>query len=88
MYGSKKGYNSLIKTSLSLTSHLLTDAEYVWLADLLSSPDVYMYNETLERFVPVTIGDNNYEYRTYANSKLTPLQLVINFTDEYNSQFL
>lgn len=88
LYGSKKTYSSTAKTSMALTSHLLTDSEYTWLADLFNSTDVYMFDTVLDRFVPVSIGENNYEYRTYLNSKLTTLQLSINFTDEYNSQFL
>jgi hypothetical protein len=88
LYGSKKGYAANVKTSLLLTSHLLTDAEYNWLADLFNSPDVYVFNTTLDRWVPVNIADTNYEYRTYKNSRLTPLQFTINFTDDYNSQFL
>ena len=88
MYGSKKGYASNVKVSLSLTSHLLTDDEYTWLADMFNSPDVYFYSATLDRWVPCTIADSNYEYRTYKNSRLKPLQFTINFTDEYNSQYL
>ncbi len=88
MYGSKKGYASNVKVSLSLTSHLLTDDEYTWLADLFNSPDVYFFSTTLDRWVPCNIADSNYEYRTYKNSRLKPLQFTINFTDEYNSQYL
>lgn len=88
MYGSKRGYASTTKNVLSVTSHLLTEAEYTWLADLFSSTDVYMYNSVIDRFVPVTISDSNYEYRTYLNSRLTPLQFTVQFSDEYNSQYL
>lgn len=88
MYGSKKGYAATTKASMALTSHLLTDAEYTWLADLFSSPDVYFFSDTLDRWVPCTIQDNNYEYRTYKNSRLKTLQFTINYTDSYNSQYL
>lgn len=88
LYGSKRGYNSSVKTTLSITSHLLTDAEYVWLADMLNSPDVYIFNSDLDRFVPVVITDSNYEYRTYMNSRLTPLQFTVQYSDDYNTQFL
>ncbi|MCL5459759.1 hypothetical protein M3M33_14075, partial [Loigolactobacillus coryniformis] len=88
MYGSKKGYGSNVKVSLALTSHLLTDGEYEWLADLFNSPDVYFFSTVLDRWVPCSIGDSNYEYRTFKNSRLKPLQFNINFTDEYNSQYL
>lgn len=88
MYGSRRAYNTVTKVTMNLTSHLLSDQEYSWLADLFSSPDVYMYHETLDRFIPVTIGDTNYEYRTYLNSRLTPLSFNIQFTDTFNSQYL
>lgn len=88
MYGSKKGYGANVKTALKLTSHLLTEQEYNWLADLFNSPDVYIYNSTLDKFVPVTITETNYEFRTYMNSKLTPLEFSVQFSDDYNSQFL
>jgi len=88
LYGSKRVYNTLSKVSLNMTSHLLTDDEYSWLADLFQSSDVYMYHEALDRFIPVTIGDNNYEYRTYLNSRMTPLNFTVQFTDTFNSQYL
>jgi len=88
MYGSRRAYNTATKTTLNLTSHLLSDEEYSWLADLFSSPDVYMFDTVLDRFVPVTINDTNYEYRTYLNSRLTPLSFSVQFTDTYNSQYL
>ena len=88
MYGSRRAYNTVTKVTMNLTSHLLSDEEYSWLADLFSSPDVYMYHETLDRFIPVTISDTNYEYRTYLNSRLTPLSFNIQFTDTFNSQYL
>lgn len=88
MYGSKKGYASTVKVSLALTSHLLSADEYTWLADMFNSPDVYFFSTVLDKWVPCMIGDSNYEYRNYLNSRLTPLQFTINFTDEYNAQYL
>ena len=88
MYGSRKTYNTVSEVKLNLNSHLLSDDEYTWLADLFSSSDVYMFDTVLDRFVPVTITDTNYEYRTYLNSRLTPLSFTIQFTDTFNSQYL
>ncbi len=86
-YGGKKGYHSNVKTMMSLTSHLLNKDEYEWLADLFISPEVYMELDN-ENFIPVTITENNYEYRTYDNSRLTPLQFSIEYSDKYNAQNL
>jgi hypothetical protein len=92
-YGGKKGYATMVKVKLQLTSHLLNDGEYTWLADLFASPEVYIYNDNTglgqaNYFIPVTITANNYEYRTYKNSRLTPLQFEVEFADQYNAQYL
>lgn len=87
-YGSKRGYAGNVKTTLKMTSHLLTDAEYAWLAEMFASTDVYMYDTTLDKFFPVSVQETNYEVRTYKNSRLVPLEFNINFSDEYNTQFL
>lgn len=87
-YGSKKGFASDVMVKMKLTSHLLNSDEYAWLADMFISPDVYIYDTVLEKFIPVTITENNYEYRTYPNSKLTVLDFNVQFSDNYNSQFL
>lgn len=85
-YGGRRDFNKMIKTRLSLTSHLLNADEYTWLADLFKSPDVYLH--TAAGWMPVTIVQSNYEYRTYQNSRLTPLQFDVEYSDTFNSQYL
>lgn len=87
-YGGKKGYNTRVKISMNLTSHLLSEGEYTWLADLFKSPDVYIYDTTEDKFLPVVITGTNYEYRSYLNSRLVPLQFTVEFSTDHNSQFL
>lgn len=95
-YGGEKGYASNVKVKFNLTSHLLNEDEYTWLADLFISPEVYIYAAEVGSmspsdagyFIPVTIGQSNYEYRNYKNSRLTPLQFEVEFGHIYNSQFL
>lgn len=87
-YGSQRTYASEIKQSLKLTSHLLTDSEYTWLAELFASTDVYLYDSILDKFVPVSVQPTTYDHRTYLNSRLTPLELNVQFTSNYNAQFL
>ena len=71
-----------------LSSHILSDAEYEWLGDLLSSPDVYMYDSSVG-IVPVTITNSNYEQRTYLNSRMERrLELEIEYSNPYNAQNL
>lgn len=86
-YGSRRGYATDVKTTLKLTSHLLSAEEYTWLADLFISPDVLMYDEVREKFHPVVISETNYEFRNYSNSKLLPLEFNVQFSDNYNAQF-
>lgn len=45
-YGGKKGFATNGKTRLSMTSHLLNESEYTWLADLFISPEVYILLDT------------------------------------------
>jgi hypothetical protein len=85
-YGSKKVYANSIKTRLKLTSHLLSDDEYEWLEDLFKSTDILIH--TSVGFIPVQITSTTYDRRTYLNSRLTPLELEVEFSDDYNAQFL
>lgn len=86
-YGGKKTYASEVKVKYKLTSHLLTDGEWGWLGDLFISTDVYMYASWLDKFVPVAITSNSYEYKNYLSHKLTPLELEIEFGESYNGQY-
>jgi hypothetical protein len=86
-YGGRKGFATNTKTKLKLTSHLLSDDEYEWLADLFISPEVY-YSIDGSNWIPVQVTTNAYEYRTYLNSRLTPLEFEVDFADDFNGQFL
>lgn len=88
LIGSNKTYGAKTKETMSIQSNLLSAGEYTWLADLVSSSQVFVYIDELSLFAPCKITDNNYEYRNYQNSRLTNLQLRIEFSKEYNSQFL
>lgn len=87
-YGGKRGYATDTKVSMQMTSHILTDDEYQWLQEIFSSPDVYMYDSVSDKFMPVSVKESNYELRTYGNSRLTPLQFSVQFSDSFNAQFL
>lgn len=87
-YGSKRAFASDVMVTLKLTSHLLNDQEYTWLADLFNSPDIYLYDSVRDRFHPVTITETDYDYRTYRNSRLKPLEFNVQFSDTYNAQYL
>lgn len=73
-------YSSQFVEKLTLNSDLLTDAEYVWLEDLIVSPMVYLQDGNY--FFPVIIKETNYEPKKAANDDLT--NLTINL--EYGTQ--
>jgi hypothetical protein len=91
-YNSNKVYNdvtsvyaSSYKEKLTLNSDLLTDAEYIWLEQLVTSPMVYI--QMGDYFIPCKITDNNYEPKKAVNDDLTNLTLSLEFGDQYNTQF-
>jgi hypothetical protein len=59
----------------NLNSNWLNDAEYVWLFDLISSPQVYL--EINGALIEAVIDNTNYRYITRQNDKLQPLQMAI-----------
>ena len=88
LLGGKRGFATKSTQRWELSSHILTDDEYEWLGDLLSSPDVYMH-DPLVGWVPVLITNSNYERRTYLNSRMDRrLELEVEFSNPYNAQFL
>ena len=87
-YGGKRGFANKVKVSMNLTTELLTDDEYTWLADLFKSTDVYIYDTVNSKFLPVIIRESSYEYRTYLNSRLQPIKFTVELSADHNSQFL
>jgi hypothetical protein len=81
----KTNFASEWSDKMQLNSDLLTDAEYVWLGELLKSTMVYI--EIGGYFFPVTITDTNYEERKIINDKLTNLTVNIEFGETFNAQF-
>lgn len=71
----KINYGAKYDHSYKLTMDAPTDAEYVWLADLINSPQVYA--EIDGYYYPVTIKNTNYEYSTILNNRLRVLEIDI-----------
>lgn len=82
---SRSVYSSLYKEKLQLNSDLLTDAEYIWLSDLILSPMIYL--EDSGYLYPIVITDNNYEPKKVINDDLTNLVINIEFGTSLNAQF-
>jgi hypothetical protein len=72
---SKINYGSKSNHSYKLTMDFPSDAEYVWLAELIVSPQIYA--EIDGNYYPVSIKSNNYEYSTYTNNRLKALEIDI-----------
>lgn len=77
-------YFSQFTEPWTLNTDILSDDEYVWLQDLIVSPEVYLEQDGY--FIPVNIIANNYEKRKQINDKLTNLTLEIEFGETYNAQ--
>jgi hypothetical protein len=72
-YEGRINYFNSAKWTYKLTADAMTDEEYEWMADLMTSPQILM--EVDGYFYPVTIKGNNYEYSKFVNNKLKALDL-------------
>ncbi len=80
---SKINYGSKSNHSYRLTMNYPSDAEYIWLAELIVSPQIYA--EIDGNYYPVSIKSNNYEYSTYTNNRLKALEIDIDLNQtRYN----
>lgn len=78
-------YAGTWKEKMTLNTDLLTDAEYIWLEDLILSPLAFVQIE--DYFYPLVITDNNYEPKKVINDDLTNLTINIEFGDRFNTQY-
>jgi hypothetical protein len=77
-YSIKSTYN------YKLTADALTDDEYVWMADLITSPQILM--EIDSYFYPVTLVDSTYEFSKNVFNKLKALELTFSMNQNRYSQ--
>lgn len=78
-------YSSQFTESLVLNSNFITDAEYTWLRELLTSPMVYLEDNGF--LYPVVITDTSYETKKVANDDLTNLTVTLDFGKQLNAQY-
>lgn len=78
-------YASQYTEKITLNTDILTDAEYVWLSELVLSPLIYF--EQSSYFLPCTIIQTNYTFNKVVNDKLTNLTIEINTGDSFNAQY-
>ena len=70
---------------MAIKSSYLNDATYRWLGELITSPDIWLWDGAY--WLPVQLIDTNYQYKTNAADRLTILELEIEITGDYNSQY-
>lgn len=78
-------YATQYKEKLVLNSDNLTDAEYIWLQELVLSPMVYI--EESGSFFPCVVVATDYEPKKYINDDLTNLTINVEFGNQLNSQY-
>jgi len=80
----KINYHNKKNWKLKVTADALTDAEYEWLYELISSPKILMEKDG--NYYPVTITETNYEYSTFVNNRLRPLEIELELNQTRYSQ--
>ncbi len=85
MYDQRSNFGIILSEKLKLNTDNLTDEEYQWLAQLVSSPMVlYQYGDDI---YPVVITDNNYDYKQFVVDGLNNLTINIEFGAPIKTQF-
>jgi hypothetical protein len=80
----KTNYENRELLSLRLTMDAPTDNEFVWLSELITSPQVYMEQDGY--YYPVTLKNNTYEYSKYINNRLRPFEVDIDINQTRQRQ--
>jgi hypothetical protein len=82
-YGShnrgKVQYSTIGTDKLQLTSGWITEEESTWLEELISSPDVYIIDNTTGVLTAVTVTDTQYDYKTLEYDQLFNLTITLDF---------
>ena len=81
-------YSTIATDKLELTSGWITEDESAWLEELISSPDVYIVNNTTGQLTAVTITDSNYDYKTLEYDQLFNLTISLEFAHSRYRQAL
>lgn len=71
-------FDTQVKETMLLNSNWITEAESIWLEELVTSPSIYM--EIGGQIQAVNITDSGYEVKKTVNDKLFNLQLTIEKT--------
>jgi hypothetical protein len=73
-------YETILDDTITINSDWITEAESIWLEQLVTSPDVYIYDGS--NLVSVNITDSSYQTKYEASQQL--FNLVVSFTYSQN----
>lgn len=73
------------RDTYKLISDYVREEDYAWLGQLVASPIVYM--EVRGAYFPITVTDNNFEYKMDKSDQLFNLELNIEVSKYNNSQY-
>ena len=85
MYQQKTEFAGKFKERLRMNSDWLSDLEYQWLAQLVTSPQVLI--EDSGTLYPVVITATNYEFKEHIVDGLINLAIDVEFGTSYKTQF-
>jgi hypothetical protein len=85
MYKQQTQFAGRFREKLRLNTDWLSDAEYQWLAQLVTSPEVFV--EDAGELYPVVMTANNYEFREHIVDGLINLAVEFDFGATYKTQF-
>lgn len=77
---SSQSINSSSQDSLTVNSDWITDAESVWLKELITSPIVFM--ERAGVLIPISITESKYKTNKKVNDRLFNLQVTFDFGNQ------
>jgi|GEM_PF-1619325 len=78
-------YNTQWKEKLKLNSDNISEAEYAWLAELVTSPQIFIEQEDV--FVPVIITQSDYDFKNAVNDRVFNLTIDVEYGDTQNAQY-
>jgi hypothetical protein len=80
----KTNYENREVLSLRLTMDAPSDNEFVWLSELVTSPQIYIEQDGY--YYPVTLKNTTYEYSKYINNRLRPFEVDIDINQTRQRQ--
>lgn len=75
----KVQYSTIGTDKLQLTSQWITEEQSTWLEELISSPDVYIIDNTNGQLTSVSVTDTSYDYKTLEYDQLFNLTVTLEF---------